>query len=142
MSDPRKIERLMALTARLTEALTADIAALERGRPREMRSPSAEVQQLTALYAREAASFAPSAVQTLPKEARDQLTSATAAFRDVLARHGRILTRVRSTTEGMIRAIADDVARRKNAQRPYSPATTAAPAKPGGAGAMIFNNVV
>ncbi len=139
MSDPRKIERLMALTARLTEALSADIAALERGRPREMRSPSMEVQQLTALYTREAASFAPSAVQALPKEARDLLTAATAGFRDVLARHGRILTRVRKTTEGMIRAIADDVAKRKNAQRPYPPA---APVKPRGAGAMIYNNVV
>jgi hypothetical protein len=140
MSDPRKIQRLMALTARLTDALTADIAALERGRPREMRSPSTEVQQLTALYTREAASFAPSVVQTLPKEARDQLKAATAAFRDVLAKHGRILTRVRTTTEGMIRAIADDVAKRKNAQLPY--AAPAMPVKPRGPGAMIFNNVV
>jgi hypothetical protein len=142
MSDPRKIERLMALTARLTEALKADIAALERGRPREMRSPSNEVQQMTALYTREAASFAPSAVQTLPKDARDQLTNATAAFRDVLALHGRILSRVRNTTEGMIRAIADDVAKRKNAQRPYAPTATPAPVKPRADSAMIFNKVV
>jgi hypothetical protein len=139
MSDSRKIERLMALTARLTEALSADIDALERGRPREMRSPGLEVQQMTALYAREAASFAPSAVQALPKDARDQLTAATAEFRDVLARHGRILTRVRITTEGMIRAIAADVAKRKSAQQPYTPV---APVKPRAAGAMIFNSVV
>jgi hypothetical protein len=139
MSDPRKIDRLMALTARLTEALLADIAALERARPREMRSPSAEVQQLTALYTREAASFAPSIVQTLPKELRDDLLSATAEFRDVLARHGRVLMRVRTMTEGMIRAIADDVSKRKNAQRPYAPT---APIKPSSPGAMIFNSVI
>ncbi|HWU25646.1 MAG TPA: hypothetical protein VN154_04525 [Rhizomicrobium sp.] len=139
MSEPRKIDRLLALTERLTEALLADIAALERCRPREMRSPSIEVQQMTALYAREAASFAPSVVQVLPKEARDRLTAATAAFREVLARHGQILLRVRNATEGMIRAIAEDVAKRKNAQRPYAPA---APVKANTPGAMIYNKVV
>jgi hypothetical protein len=139
MSDSRKIERLMALTERLTEALSADIAALERGRPREMRSPSAEVQQLTALYAREAAGFAPSIVHALPKGDRDRLAETTANFRDVLARHGRILTRVRGATEGMIRAIADDVAKRKNSQRPYAPTM---PTKPPSSGALIVNSVV
>lgn len=139
MSDPRKIERLMALTARLTDALLADIAALERGRPREMRSPNLDVQQMTSLYAREAAAFAPSAVQALPKDARDQLTDATKSFRDVLSRHGQILTRVRNATEGMIHAIVEDVAKKKNAQRPYVPAK---PAKTNSPGAMIFNSVV
>jgi hypothetical protein len=139
MIDPRKLERLMALTERLTEALLADIAALEKGRPREMRSPQQDVQQLTALYTREAASLAPSALQSLPKDARERLISATSDFRDVLARHGRVLMRVRSATEGMIRAIADDVAKRKHARRPYAPTMTAAS---GPTGAMIFNNVV
>lgn len=137
-TDPRKIERLLALTERLTEALEADIAALERGRPREMRSPGAEVQQLTALYSREAAGFQPAVVKALPPEARARLTEATARFREVLARHGRILTRVRTATEGMIRAIAEDVAKRKSAQRPYAPATLA---KPTSAGALLYNRV-
>jgi len=46
MTDPRKIERLLVLTERLMKALNEDIAALERGRPREMRSHKPEVQQL------------------------------------------------------------------------------------------------
>jgi hypothetical protein len=137
--DARKIERLMALTARLTEALQTDIAALERGRPREMRSPTLEVQQLTALYSREAASITPAAIKTLPKEAQDKLTEATRRFREVLALHGRKLMRVRTLTEGMIRAIADDVAKRKAQQRPYAPMQTAKPSSPG---AIIYNNVV
>jgi len=141
MKDTRKTDRLMALTARLTEALLGDISALERGRPREMLSPKPDIQQLLALYAREAAAFAPSAVQALPKDARDELTEATKAFREVLKRHGSILTRMRKANEGMIRAIADDVARKKSAQRPYTPATPT-PAKPRPPGAMIFNSVV
>jgi hypothetical protein len=138
-TDANKIQRLMALTERLTDALKADIAALEKGRPREMRSPGTEVQQLTALYSREAASFTPAAVKLLPKDARDTLTAATARFRDVLALHTRIVTRVKNATEGMVRAIADDVARRKSALRPYSAAPAARPRSPG---ALIYNNVV
>jgi hypothetical protein len=138
-ADPRKAERLMSMTQRLTEALEADIAALERGRPREMRSPQADVQQLTALYSREAAGFGPSAVQALPADLRARLTEATARFRDVLVNHGRVLTRVRSCTEGMIRAIADDVAKKRNAQRPYAPAQES---KPRSSGALLYNSVV
>ena len=139
-ADARKIERLMTLTERLTEALQADIAALERGRPREMRSPGPEVQQLTLLYTREAANFGPSAVQLLPKDARATLTAATARFREVLAEHGRILTRVKNATEGMIQAIAEDVAKKKNAQRPYAPHQAAARHR--SSGALLYNKVV
>ncbi len=139
MSNTPQVDRLLVLTERLTEALLADIAALERHRPREMRSPGSEVQQMTALYTREAGGLSPSIVQALPNDAREKLTAATARFREVLAQHGRILLRVRNATEGMVKAIAEDVAKRKSAQRPYAPA---APAKPGSPGAMIYNNVV
>jgi len=136
--DPRKIERLMALTERLTEALQADIEALERGRPREMRTPKPDVQQLTAFYRREAESFNAAAVGALPKDARDKLTDATVRFREVVALHARIVTRVKNATEGMIKAIADDVAKRKSAQRPYSPQRPV----PRSADALIYNSVV
>ncbi|MGB8365377.1 MAG: hypothetical protein ACLQUZ_16455 [Rhizomicrobium sp.] len=136
--DARKIERLVALTVRLTEALQADIAALERGRPREMHSHRPDVQQMTALYSREAQGFGVDVVKSLPPESREKLTRATARFREVLALHARILTRVRNATEGMIRAIAEDVAKRRNAQRPYAPQ----PAATRSPGALIYNNVV
>ena len=139
IADPAKAKRLVALTQRLTEALEADIAALERGRPREMRTPQPAVQQLAALYTREAAGFAPSSVHALPKPERELLTLSTQRFREVLAQHGRILTRVKSCTEGMVRAIADDVATKRNAQRPYSAAPAAKPRAPG---AILYNSVV
>jgi hypothetical protein len=138
-TDPRKIERLLVLTERLTKALLDDVAALERGRPREMRSHKPEVQQLTALYAREAQALSNAAIKTLPQEAHERLLAATARFREVLAQHNRILTRVRNCTEGMIHAIAEDVAKKRHAQRPYAPVTNAKPKAPG---AIIYNNVV
>ena len=139
MTDPRKIEKLLALTARLTEALNDDIAALERGRPREMRSPKPEVQQLLALYGREVQGLSAAAAKALPKEAQNRLREATAKFRETLALHNRILTRVKTCTEGMIRAIADDVAKKRAEKLPYSPPVNTPPRTPG---AIVYNNVV
>lgn len=136
--DPRKIERLMALTERLTEALQEDIVALERGRPREMHTPRPEVQQLTALYRNEAAYFTLAVVNALPQEGRNRLSATTARFKEVLTQHGRVLMRVKTCSEGMIKAIADDVAKKRNAQQPYSPV----PAIPRGIGAIVHNSVV
>lgn len=135
----QNLERLFALTERLTQALKDDIAALERGRPRDMRSPTAEVQQMTALYSREAGHVTPAVLNALPREARARLTEITARFRDVLSQHNRVLTRVRGCTEGMIRAIADDVAKKRYARQPYSAGT---PAKPRAPGAILYNSVV
>jgi hypothetical protein len=137
-TDPHKVERLMALTERLTEALSDDIAALERGRPREMRTPQPEVQQLTALYRNEAAYFTLAVVNSMPKDVRDRLSGTTARFKDVLAQHCRVLSRVKTCSEGMIRAIADDVAKSREAQRPYSPVKS----MPKGIGAIVYNKVV
>ena len=139
MTDPRKIEKLLALTARLIEALNDDIAALERGRPREMRSPKADVQQMLALYSREVHSLSAAAAKNLPREAQDRLREATAKFRETLALHNRVLMRVKTCTEGMIRAIADDVAKKRAEKLPYSPLVNAKPRTPG---AIVYNNVV
>ncbi|HTW34264.1 MAG TPA: hypothetical protein VMU31_02795 [Rhizomicrobium sp.] len=138
-TDPRKIEKLLMLTARLTEALNADIAALERGRPREMRSHRPEVQQLLALYGREVQSLSLTAAKGLPRDAQERLREATGKFRETLAVHNRVLTRVKSCTEGMIRAIADDVAKKRAARQPYSPPVNTKPRTPG---AIVYNNVV
>jgi hypothetical protein len=68
---------------------------------------------------------------------RKRLFSTTQRFRDALALHTRLLTRVRNASEGMIRAIADEVERRRAPMRTYG----RAPARPAG-GAMIYTNLV
>ena len=138
-AEARRAERLIALTERLTAVLKDDIAALERGRPREMRSPNPDAQQLIALYRNETQGFNPALAEGLPLAERARLNEATARFREVLALHGRVVTRVKTCSEGMIRAIADDVAKKRSAQKPYS---TPATAKPRAPGAIIYNNVV
>ena len=138
-TDPRRIDKLLVLTARLTEALNDDIKALERGRPREMRSHKAEVAQLLALYSREVQSLSHAQAKNLPREAQDRLREVTGKFRETLALHNRVLMRVKTCTEGMIRAIAEDVAKKRALQVPYAAPVNV---KPRVTPAIVYNNVV
>ena len=140
MSAPNpKIERVLALTERLTEALKADIRALEQGRPREMRTIEPETQQLAALYGREAGSINAATIKTLPAPVRTKLAEATARFQEALKLQQRLITRMKNASEGIVRAIATDVERKRNATRPYgrTPAPAARPAS-----ALLYNGVV
>jgi hypothetical protein len=134
-----KVERMLALTQRLTDALKADIAALERGRPREMRTIEPDMQQICALYAREAAQINAALVKTMPAATRTKLSEATKKFREALNYQSRLITRMKNATEGIVRAIATDVERKRSATRPYTK-TPAPPSRP--ANAILYNSVI
>jgi hypothetical protein len=134
-----KIERLIGMAERLITALEADIAALERGKPGEMRTIQPEIQTLSALYGREAQGLTPGLTKAAPDALRARLTESTRRFAETLSRHTRLVTRVKTASEGMIRAIAEEVDRRMAPTRTYGrgPAVQTRPAQ-----AMIFNNVI
>lgn len=135
--DEQKIERLIALAARLIEALEGDIAALQSGNPRGLRTIEPEILKLCALYSREAAGLNPDAAKAAPAGLRQRLVEATARFRELLVAQTRLLTRMRGASEGMIRAVAEEIERRRAPLRPYG-----AVQAPRGAGALLYNNVV
>ena len=58
-ADQMRIERLITMAERLVEALESDIAALKAGNARNLRTIDPEIQKLSALYSREAASLNP-----------------------------------------------------------------------------------
>lgn len=133
-----KIEFLIAMAERLTMAFEADIAALKAGRPQEMKTLDPEIQRLSAIYGREAAALDRRQARTAPPELRKRLVSATGRFRDVLALRARLLTRLNRASEGIVKAVADEVERLRAPMRPYAPA-----ARPRAAvGAMLYNSVV
>lgn len=134
-----RLERVLSMATRLIEALEGDIAALKSGNPGALRSIDPEIQRLSALYAREAAGINPKAAQSAPLELRKHLFEATQKFRDLLAAQTRLLTRLRGASEGMIRAVAEELERSRAPLRTYG----AVPAQtPRSGGAMIFNSVV
>jgi hypothetical protein len=140
MSEARiKVERVISLTDRIADMLGADIAALERGSALELRTNDPTVQQLTLLYAREAGTLNAAIVKAVPAELRQKLTASTKRMNDTLKHHQRIITRVKNASEGMIRAVASEVERRRSFQRNYSRQPAA---KPQSSGSLLYNSVI
>jgi|GEM_PF-521804 len=139
LQDTPRIERLIALAERLIAALESDIAELKSGRTTTLKTNDPEIQKLTALYGREAQGFDPRIAQSAPPTLRQRFLAITAKFREVLQMHARMVARVKNASEGIIRAIADEVERANAPMRTYGP-------KPGygakSSGAMLFNKVV
>jgi hypothetical protein len=137
MIDTAKLERLLAMTGRLITALTLDVDSLTHGRARELKMIEPEMQQLAAVYEREAAALSErEMMQAAPAALREKYLASVTVLRDLLKQQQRLLTRMRRVSEGMIRAVADELARRQASVRPYSrsPAPAARPA-----GAMLYN---
>jgi hypothetical protein len=139
MKDDSRIERLISLAERLIAALECDIDMLKAGKAQALRTNDPEVQKLTALYGREAQGFDPRIAQAAAPTLRQRFVAITAKFREVLQLHGRMLTRVKNASEGMIQAIAREVERANAPTRTYGPRPGY---KPQSSGAMVFNKVV
>jgi len=139
LQDTPRIERLIALAERLIAALESDIAELKKGRTATLKTNDPEVQKLTALYGREAQGFDPRIAQSAPPNLRQRFLAITAKFREVLQMHARMIARVKNASEGIIRAIADEVERANAPMRTYGPRPGY---KPQSSGAMLFNKVV
>lgn len=137
--EQQKIELLIAMAERLIAAIEGDIAALKAGRPQEMRTTDPEIQRLSALYGREAAGLDPARAKAAPAELRQKLFVTTARFRDVLSLHSRLLTCVRNASEGIVKAVAEEVERRRMSMCTYAPA---APRNRSHASAMVYNSVI
>ena len=137
--DRQKIELLITMAERLIGALEADIKALKAGRPQEMRMIDPEIQRLSAIYGREAAGLDPARAKAAPADVRRRFFDTTARFREVLALHTRLITCVRNASEGIVKAVAEEVERRRSSVRTYAPA--AANYRPQ-AGAIVYDNLI
>jgi hypothetical protein len=138
-ADPQRIELLIAMAERLIAAIEADIAALKAGRPQDLCTTDPEIQRLSALYGREAAGLDPARAKAAPSELRRKFFDTTAKFRDALALHARLLTRARNASEGIVKAVAEEIERRRAPTCLYAPAATSARPQ---AVAMVYNRVI
>ncbi len=121
-AESEKAERLILLAQRLKEAIDGDIEALRTGRPQAMRSLDPEVQKLLYLYGREVQGIDPAHTKSLPAEVKKRLVAATGKFRDALGLQQRLLTRMRHASEGIVKAVAEEVQRQRAPTVTYAPA--------------------
>jgi hypothetical protein len=122
--DPtQRVEQLIVLTERLTKFLKAELKAFEARRPQDAAATSAETQRLANLYRHESARIRadPSLIAGAPPALRRRLIEATKVFDAVLARHGRALYAAKTITEGLVRAIAEEVAVQRRRVAAYGP---------------------
>lgn len=121
-----RIEQLILLTERLTELVAEQAQAFEQRRPQDAAARLEETSRLANLYRHESTRIraAPELVSGASTALRTRLVRATEAFDAVLARQGRALTAAKTVTEGLVRAIADEVVAQRAKSATYGPAAT------------------
>ena len=131
MSEPAKgaaaagrIEELIALTERLTALIADQAQAFEAGRPQDAATRLDEISLLANVYRREAQEVRerPAPIEAAPRRERQRLVRATEAFEAVIARQGRALEAAKTVTEGLVHAIAEEIARQRTSNAAYGPA--------------------
>ena len=107
-----RARQLIDLTEQLTARLAAETRAFEAHRPQDAATGSLETQRLANLYRHEATRVKrdPVLIAGAAPETRTRLMRATEAFDAVLARHGRAVAAARTVSEGIVQAIAKEVA--------------------------------
>ena len=128
------IAQLVQLTERLTSLIAEETRAFEALKPHEAAPFVEETSKLANLYRLESHRLKenPAVVEGASLKARLALKQATEAFEAVLARHGRAIEAAKTVTEGLVKAIAEEIDSKRPKGGGYGPgakkaATTAAP---------------
>jgi hypothetical protein len=118
-----RVEQLILLTERLTDLIAKQANAFEARRPHEAAQYVDEVAKLANLYRHESARVRANVALVAQADAarRQRLVRATEAFDAVLARQGRAVGAARTVTEGLVRAIAQEVADQRPQAVGYGP---------------------
>lgn len=107
-----RLEQLTALTRRLTELMVIETEALKA---RELDASSKdweEKENLAHTYRIEMTELTrnPDSILSVPIELRRSLFEATRRFQEVLADHAKALNAMKEISEGLVEAIAKDLA--------------------------------
>ncbi len=137
-----QIEELVQLTERLTALVARELAILKGGRPAALNANDDERALSLALYTKRCLALQRDVASIPPgNEPKRRLMAATEKLRAALQEESRMLARFRHVTEGLVKAIADEVIAR---QAPANYAKAGSFAKPAtnAASAMTFNQTI
>ena len=137
-----QIEELVQLTERLTALVARELAILKGGRPAALNANDDERALSLALYSKRCMSLQRDIASIPPgNEPKRRLIAATEKLRAALKEESRMLARFRHVTEGLVKAIADEVIAR---QPPANYAKAGSFSKPAtnAASAMTFNQTI
>ena len=120
-----RVEMLIKITERLTGILDQENDILASRRPLELEELADEKARLAAIYAQEIRQISQNSglVETAPPELKDRLRAFTESFEEKSRQQKRVLERARRITEGAIKAIADEVAKKREPVTTYGART-------------------
>jgi hypothetical protein len=122
-----RVDGLIQLTERLTDLISTECRAFEAHKPHEAATTLEETSRLANIYRLESAKVRADRglIEGAPMAKRVRLVRATEAFDAVLARHGRALLAAKVVTEGIVKAVADEIASKRVTGAGYGANATA-----------------
>lgn len=134
-----RAQALIQLTGRLTELLEQETELFEAHMPHKAVEFQAEKTKLATLYRTETklASKDRGRLAGLDAALKARLKQSTKTFEAALARNGAAVEALKTLTEGLVKAIADEAARQQQSQAGYGPG-----AKTPGVSALAYNQTV
>jgi hypothetical protein len=140
-APPQRLEHVLAMSARLADAIAADIAALEKGRFDALRTADPDIERLCFLYGREVAALkASGGVGRAPKTIIAELRQSGTRLKGLLLRHEKLVGAMRQASEGLFKAIGEEVEKSRRRVQPYS--AVPRPKRDLATGAVVYNKVV
>ncbi len=114
--------RVIDLTRRLTALLEAESRLIREACARDIAELQADKARLTEQYAEAMAILRrnPELVTRADRRETAALKAATAAFQTALRNHSILVHAAKTATEGLVRAVADEIERRANPVTGYS----------------------
>jgi hypothetical protein len=118
-----RVDQLILLTERLTHLVALGAQAFEARRPQDAAAYVGETGRLANLYRHESVRIRgnPALIAGVDLGRRTHLVRATEAFDAVLARQTRAVAAAKTVTEGLVRAIAEEVATQRQKGASYGP---------------------
>lgn len=119
----QRIEQLILLTRRLTELLDQESKLFAARRPQDAKDITEEKMRLSTLYHIECQDLKANqdTLMTIPDDVKAMLKSETERFNTSLNKNGQVVTAAQTVTEGLIHAIAEEVAQSRNKHTGYGP---------------------
>ena len=118
-----RAQALLKLTQRLTDLILQETALFRDYRPQEAASLQDEKSQLANIYRAEVsrARQEPQRFAGASEPMKQALRQATELFHKALAENGHAVAAMKTLTEGVVKAIADEATRQKTAGGGYGP---------------------
>ncbi|ABI66246.1 MULTISPECIES: hypothetical protein [Maricaulis] len=118
-----RAEGLLKLTRRLTDLINEETRLFQDRRPHDALGLQDEKSQLANIYRAEVARARkePARFSGAPAPIKQALRDATTSFHASLAENGRIVGALKTVTEGVVKAIADEAARQRSTAGGYGP---------------------